>query len=327
MIEPGSLLLNDRYDVLEVVGRGGEGTVLRAMDRRHHRLVALKRRRLPVDDGEAERFMLEARTLLSLPPYPGLPLTRDDFFEDDHHYLVLDWVEGVDLASFVSEHGRPGLPLATVLRWLAPVAQMLTHLHQSTPIIVHGDVKPANLILTTTGDIALVDFGMSSTRGGGSRGGTPGFRAPDAITASPPTRAVDVYGLAATAFGLLTGAPPHGVLPDWGIRDPERATRLEAAIRRGMATDPSRRTATPGEFVEELPRWVGCGTGGDRDPDVLVIRRGDHGSFMAGTSARGDRVAGRPRIRCRRGVGGPWRPATRRDAECRCRHGDLRAGR
>ncbi len=252
MIEPGSLLLNDRYDVLEVVGRGGEGTVLRAMDRRHHRLVALKRRRLPVDDGEAERFMLEARTLLSLPPYPGLPLARDDFFEDDHHYLVLDWVEGVDLASFVSEHGRPGLPLATVLRWLAPVAQMLTHLHQSTPIIVHGDVKPANLILTTTGDIALVDFGMSSTRGGGSRGGTPGFRAPDAITASPPTRAVDVYGLAATAFGLLTGAPPHGVLPDWGIRDPERATRLEAAIRRGMATDPSRRTATPGEFVEEL---------------------------------------------------------------------------
>ncbi len=245
-------LLNDRYEVLDVVGRGGEGTVLRALDRRHHRLVALKRRRLPLDDGEAERFMLEARTLLSMPPHPGLPLARDDFFDDDHHYLVLDWIEGIDLASFVAEHGRPGLPVATVLRWLASVARTLTHLHQSTPLIVHGDVKPANLILTTMGDIALVDFGMSSTPGGRGRGGTPGFRAPDAMTTALPTRAVDVYGLAATAFALLTGAPPIGVLPDWGTLDPERAHRLEAAIRRGMATDPARRTATPGEFVEEL---------------------------------------------------------------------------
>ena len=118
-------LLNDRYEVLDVVGRGGEGTVLRALDRRHHRLVALKRRRLPLDDGEAERFMLEARTLLSMPPHPGLPLARDDFFDDDHHYLVLDWIEGIDLASFVAEHGRPGLPVATVLRWLASVARTL----------------------------------------------------------------------------------------------------------------------------------------------------------------------------------------------------------
>ena len=84
------------------------------------------------------------------------------------------------------------------------------------------------------------------------RSGTPGFRAPEIAADGAPSRASDIYALAATAFALLTGAPPSGVLPSWNGIDPVQAEQLEAGIRRGLATDPSRRPATPGEFVELL---------------------------------------------------------------------------
>lgn len=245
-------ILQGRYEITNVVGRGGEGTLVHAIDQRHGRSVALKLRPIPADAVDAERFLVEARTLLQLRPHPALPLARDDFFEGDRHVLVLDWIDGVDLAAVLADQGRPGLPMATVLRWLAPVAEALTHLHRSDPAIVHGDVKPANIIVRPNGDVVLVDFGMSSTRGLKLRGGTPGFRAPEVATGGLPSRAADVYGLAATAFALLTGAAPAGVIPDWHGVEPARAARLEAALRRAMATNPAQRTATPGEFIEEL---------------------------------------------------------------------------
>src|SRR5262245_47214171 len=232
-------LLHGRYEVLAIIGRGGEGTLVRAVDRRHGRDVALKLRRVPGDPREAERLLIESRTLLSLRPHPGLPLARDDFFEGNRHALVMDWVEGVDLAAVLAEHGQPGLPPSTVLRWLAPVAEALTHLHTSDPPVVHGDVKPANLVLTPSGRVVLVDFGVSSTRGLRPRGGTPGYRAPEVATGAVPTRVADVYGLAATAFALLTGQPPSGILPTWEGVDRQRAAQLERALRRGLAIDPA----------------------------------------------------------------------------------------
>ena len=245
-------LLHGRYEVLADVGRGGEGTLVRAVDRRHGRDVALKLRRVSGDPRDAERMLVESRTLLSLSPHPGLPLARDDFFEGDHHVLVMDWVDGVDLGAVLAEHGRPGLPPSTVLRWLAPVSEALTHLHTTDPPVVHGDVKPANLVLTPAGRVVLVDFGVSSTRGSRPRGGTPGYRAPEVAAGAVPTRAADVYGLAATAFALLAGEPPSGILPAWDDIDEDRAAQLERALRRGLAIDPTHRTATPGELVEEL---------------------------------------------------------------------------
>ena len=246
-------LLHGRYEVLAVVGRGGEGTLVRAVDRRHGRDVALKLRRVPGDPRDAERLLAESRTLLSLRPHSGLPLARDDFFEGDRHVLVMDWVEGVDLCAVLTEHGRPGLPPSTVLRWLAPVAEALTHLHTTDPPVVHGDVKPANLMLTPTGRIVLVDFGVVVDPAVSAREGVPAaIGLPRWRRAHCPTRSADVYGLAATAFALLPGSPRRG-----SSRPGRTSTRtgpcsLEQALRRGLATNPTQRTATPGELVEEL---------------------------------------------------------------------------
>ena len=244
--------LRGRYEVLETLGVGGEARVVRALDLRHDRPVALKIRRVR-DDEARESVLREARLLLGLQPHPALPLVREDFFVDDEYVVAMDWVDGSDLARILAERGAPGLPPSSVVAYLAEAAEALMFLHAQEPPIVHGDVKPANLILTRGGHVKLVDFGLSSTplmlR---RRSGTPGYRAPELTTGSPPSRASDVYGLAATAFALLTGAPPQGVLPTWEGIDPALAGQLEHAIRLGLATDPARRPATPGELVERL---------------------------------------------------------------------------
>jgi len=151
--------LAERYEPMEIVGRGGEASVLKAIDTRHERLVALKVRAVP-PDGSTDRLLAETRALLSLPPDPGLAHARDDFFDAGRYVLVLDWVDGVDLARLLVDEGRPGMPASSVLHWIAQVAEALSVLHQHG--VVHGDIKPANLILNRRGRIVVVDLGSSS---------------------------------------------------------------------------------------------------------------------------------------------------------------------
>jgi WD40 repeat protein/class 3 adenylate cyclase/tRNA A-37 threonylcarbamoyl transferase component Bud32/energy-coupling factor transporter ATP-binding protein EcfA2 len=250
--KPVLTLFRERYEVLATVGSGGEAQIVKALDRQHGRFVALKIR--PVRDEAAREDLLgEARLLLSLPPHPALPLVREDFFDRDDYVVAMDWVDGTDLATLLDDRGRPGLAPSSVLAYLAQAAEALTHLHSQSPPVIHGDVKPGNLILSKGGRIKLVDFGLSSAPYVPRvRAGTPGYRAPELAAGGTPSRASDVYALAATAFALLTGSAPAGVLPAWEGFDPAQAQQLEAAIRLGMATDPGRRPKTPGELVERL---------------------------------------------------------------------------
>ncbi len=205
-----------------------------------------------------DELLREARVLLSLDPHPGLPLVRDDFFRDDDYIIVMDWIEGVDLDRLLREEGTPGLAPSTILGHLAQVAEALTYLHGHDPTVVHGDVKPANLILTSGGRVVLVDFGLASTGDPAARAGTPGYVAPEVAAGGPSTRSSDVFSLAMTAFTLLAGSPPRGGAPEWppGL-DRERRRVFEEAIRLGTATDPSRRPASAGELVERLRAgWI-----------------------------------------------------------------------
>ncbi len=251
-------LLRERYEPLDVVGRGGEGEVIRALDHLHVRQVALKVR--PVAD-EASRASLlsEARVLLSLPPHPGLPLVREDFFVDERYVIAMDWIEGADLEALLDAQGRPGLDPELAIGYLAQAAAALEHLHTQDPPVVHGDVKPANLILTSSGRIVLVDFGLSSTPTDDlRRAGTAGYVAPEVAAGARPTAAADVYSFAATALTLLTGEPPSGDAPRWGSIERERIPALERIVRPNLATDPGRRDASAAVFVTRLQRWWGA---------------------------------------------------------------------
>jgi WD40 repeat protein/tRNA A-37 threonylcarbamoyl transferase component Bud32 len=251
-------LLRERYEPLEVVGRGGEGEVLRALDHLHGRHVALKVR--PVaDDASRAHLLSEARLLLSLSPHPGLPLVREDFFVDDRYVIAMDWIEGADLEALLELEGRPGLDPALAIDYLEQAAEALEHLHSHDPPVVHGDVKPANLILTSSGRIVVVDFGLSSTPTDDlRRAGTAGYVAPEVAAGARPTPASDVYSFAATALTLLSRERPDGA-PSWGAIERERIPALERIVRANLATDPSRRDASAPAFAARLNRWWGAG--------------------------------------------------------------------
>ncbi len=245
-------LLKDRYELLETLGLGGAARVAKALDHQHGRLVALKIR--TVRDARAREDLLgETRMLLAIAPHPALPLVRDDFFDGDRYVVAMDWVDGVDLATLLRDRGRPGLAAWSVLAYLAEAAEGLMHLHGQDPPLVHGDVKPANLILTKGGKVKLVDFGMASMRGGDQAGTErSGYVAPELAADGAASTASDVYGLAATALALLTGSPPAAGRPDWDGVDTAQAEELADAIGRGLAADPTSRPATPAELVERL---------------------------------------------------------------------------
>lgn len=246
------VLLRGRYELLETLGSGGEERVVKALDHRHARPVALKISPI-ASERYREDLLREARVLLGLEPHPALPLVREDFFEGDQYVIVMDWVDGIDLARLLRDKGAPGLALSSVLTYLAEAAEALTFLHSHDPPVIHGDVKPANLILTRGGRVKLVDFGLSCTLGmGAQRRGTAGFRAPELQDGAPPSRASDLYALAASAYALLAGAPPGDAPPPWEGFDGPQAARLEATINAGLAAEPARRPSSPGELVERL---------------------------------------------------------------------------
>jgi predicted ATPase/class 3 adenylate cyclase len=244
-------LWRDRYESLGVAGEGGQGSVLRARDHQHDRLVALKVRPAGADADRA-RLLTEARVLLGLRPHPNLPLVRDDFFHEDQYVIVMDWIEGLDLAQILADRGDPGLPLGTVIGYLEPVAEALDHLHAHHPPIVHGDVKPANLIHTPGAAVQLVDFGVSDVAGAGDRSGSRGFRAPEVATGAAPSPASDIYAFAATACALLTGRAPTEGRPTWEGLDPVVVSAVERAVARGLSVEPARRPGSAREFLDRL---------------------------------------------------------------------------
>jgi WD40 repeat protein len=169
---------------------------------------------------------------------------------DSHDVLVRERVDGEDLGRLLAFRGRPGLPVASVLRWISQAAEALTLIHQNGG--VHGDVRPANLVLDRTGQVVLLGPESSSSPPNGPPADAPGFRAPELAAGAAPDRASDVYGLAATTFALVTGTAPGGALPNFAAMSANRASALAPALRSGLAIDPARRPDTPAQFVELL---------------------------------------------------------------------------
>ena len=147
------MLIRDRYDIIGVVGRGAEAEVLHAVDRQLDRDVAMKVR--IVNSGtERDALLREARVLLSVRPHPNLPLVREDFFEGDRYFIVMDWIDGQSLA-VRSEEAAPTASIQEVVDDLWPVAEALDHLHDHDPPVVHRDVKPANIIRRPDGRLEI----------------------------------------------------------------------------------------------------------------------------------------------------------------------------
>src|SRR5205085_10862429 len=152
------------------------------------------------------------------------------------------------------DRGNPGLPIEQAMRWTSEACEALQYVSEQQ--VVHGDVKPRNLMLGPDG-IVLTDFGVASRLGGGGASravaGTPRFMAPEVFAGDPVSPASDVYSVAATLWTLITGSPPaYGEGTSLTDAVAGATPELGEALRHALALDPAQRTRSAGELAEAL---------------------------------------------------------------------------
>jgi serine/threonine protein kinase len=247
MIQHGTLLQN-RYRVGEQIGVGGMGEVYVATDERFQSKVAIKR--TFYNDPEMRRaFEREARLLNRL-RHTALPKVTDYFSESDGQFLVMELIEGSNLSELLKQRKVP-FPLTDVLRWADELLDALEYLHTQEPAVVHRDIKPQNIKLSTSGKVVLLDFGLAKgapkpaqTASGTASsvfGYTLNFAPLEQMQGFGTDPRSDLYSLAATLYFLLTG-----------IRPPDALTRASATVKNHP--DPLR----PAHLVQpQVPATVG----------------------------------------------------------------------
>ena len=237
MADPGAIV-GDRYRLDELIGRGGMAAVYRGWDTRLERPVAVKLLRPEIlDDPDlALRFRREAHAATVL-RHPNVVACLDAGRDDTGPYLVMELVEGEDLASRLRRESP--LPQAVALRIAADVARGLAIAHARG--IVHRDVKPGNILLAPDGRAMVTDFGIARLAAEaeatlpGTTLGSVHYFSPEQARGVTTTPASDVYSLGLVLYEMLTGARPFGGDSPAAI-----------AIARVDAPAPSARAVNPG---------------------------------------------------------------------------------
>jgi serine/threonine protein kinase len=207
-----NFFLGGKYKVLDQLGVGGMGTVYLCEHRYMRRRVAIKI--LPPDKGHSpmilQRFMREAQAVARL-DHPNIVRAHDIGQHGQLFFLVLEYIEGVNLHQLISDHGR--LSIERAVNYTVQAAQGLHHAHLSA--LIHRDIKPANLLLDRNGFVKLLDLGLARfsddhnvTDSKGQPGvlGTADYIAPEqALDAETADARADIYSLGCTLFYLLTG--------------------------------------------------------------------------------------------------------------------------
>jgi TolB-like protein/Tfp pilus assembly protein PilF len=263
------------YELLEQIGRGGQGVVFRARQKSLNRIVALKVIGLGhwATEAHVKRFRLEAEAAARL-EHPGIVPIHEVGERDGSCYFSMKFVEGGQLDEVVK---REPMPIRRAVELIVKVAQTVHYAHEHG--ILHRDVKPGNILLDRNGEPQLTDFGLARLVESESTVtrtmevlGTPSYMAPEQAVGNNAavTSATDVYGLGAVLYQLLTGHPPFaGGTTFETIRllldtEPRQPRLLNPKIDRDVSTiclkslekDPQRRYPSALALAEDLERWL-----------------------------------------------------------------------
>lgn len=262
-LHPG-MLLQGRYQVLRQIGAGGLGRVFLASDNSGRRYV-LKQIREPSQGDELidfdlalHSFQREASILSSL-PHPYLPIARDFIITPDNFIIVMDYIEGKNLADVIEEDPQP-LPESRVLTWGSQVCEALSYLHSKRPPIIHRNIKPKNIMLEMGENerVRLIGFGLARYYIQGLERdedtlGTPGFSPPEQYGKAQTDARSDIFGLGATLYALLSKRDPaefvHGnqvdqlefKFPDLHTLNPRVSLATSRLVMKALNLDPNQR--------------------------------------------------------------------------------------
>ena len=274
-------VINNRYRVVETLGRGGMGAVYRAVDDSLGVVVALKENLFTTDE-YARQFRQEAVILAGI-RHPNLPRVTDHFvIENMGQYLVMDFINGQDLRDIIEKNGS--ISEAEAIRIGVGACDALIYLHSRRPPVFHRDIKLGNIKVTDNGEVFLVDFGLAKMgweheeTQAGARALTPGYSPPEQYGSARTDARSDIYSLGATLYASLTGnLPEDGLMRAVGdinltpVREhrPEISRRLAAVIEKALETNPTDRYQTAEEFKTALLDQSGLEVGLENDTKRL----------------------------------------------------------
>lgn len=271
-------MVQNRYLVVQSIGKGGMGEVYLAVDQRLGSAVALKRTLFQADNALGNAFEREAKILARL-RHPVLPKVIDHFIDGEGQFLVMEHISGDDIAKRLESAAKP-FPLSWVMFWGDQLLDALNYLHSHEPPIIHRDIKPQNLKLTDDNHIVLLDFGLSKDfdstpskanepPGTGSVVGySPHFASMEQIRGTGTDARSDLYSLSATLYQLLTNTIPPDALTRadailGGENDPiatinsvnlEVTKEISDVIIKGLSVRQDQRYANASEMQKALRR-------------------------------------------------------------------------
>jgi serine/threonine protein kinase len=256
-------LIAGRYEVITPIASGGMATVYRGWDHFIGRYVAIKALRPPenpsADPHGVERFRREAVAAAKI-AHPNVVIVYDFLEVDDQQYLIMEFVDGINLKRLIGQRGP--LSVARALHVTEQMCAALAAAHARG--LIHRDIKPQNILLTNDGRARLTDFGIvrmansdALTRSGIVLG-TADYLSPEQARGDRLGPQSDLYSLGVVCFEMLTGVPPftgdkpveiamrHATeaVPPITTRNPKLPRDLEALVQRATAHDPKRRYRT-----------------------------------------------------------------------------------
>lgn len=198
-----------RYEILEIIGKGASGRVARAHDPLIDRIVAIKLLRPEFARPEAREAFLQEAHVAGRLSHPAVIILHDIGIEESSStpYLVMEYVDGLPLHRVLA---KGSIPFAKACGWAAEVASALAAAHRTG--VIHGDVKPANILITETDKVKLTDFGMARLASRDSLDssllGTPAYWCPEQIVGRPQDARSDIFSVGVILYEMVAGQQP-----------------------------------------------------------------------------------------------------------------------
>ncbi|MDR2889060.1 MAG: serine/threonine protein kinase, partial [Lachnospiraceae bacterium] len=259
--------MQNKYELGEIIGRGGTGNVYEAYDLHLRQVVAVKQIVDGMQDAIREETLWNEVAMLKQLSHPALPQIYDYFWEEDCAYMVLEYIGGVTLEQYVRENGPLGQRQS--LKMMKQLLSVFSYLHSFSPPVIFRDLKPTNIMIKEGGMVKLIDFGTAiyQATDRGLVAGTPGFSAPELFVkrgGRPGRINSDIYSLGAVFYYLLTARIPPSVHDNWwlgrqrlsmGRYDRAVDSGIKRIIRRCLQIKPERRYAGVGQLKMAIKNY------------------------------------------------------------------------